>query len=140
MKRYLIVEGDPTSSGGVVIVGGPTLSTINGWSIAGVGDAATCPLHGGVFAIVTGDPTYIVNDKAAAREGDFLSCGCSLVSVKQRLQYRDDGDASGTATPDPVQATLSAVAQTTPASDSKTPVCEACLKKAMQAGTPLLGR
>ena len=138
MRRYLIVEGDPTSSGGMV-VSGASSRMINNAGIARVGDLATCPLHGGVFPIVTGDHAYTVDDMEAARDGDYISCGCSLISVKQRLLYRDD-EENGAGGMDPIQAAMAALAKTDPMAGMKTPVCEECLKKAAQAGTPLLGR
>lgn len=81
MSRPFIVIGDKTSHGGVVIEGS-LVSVTGGKPLARVGDRVTCPLqgHGGVTVIATGDPTCIIDGRAAARHGDLTACGASLIA------------------------------------------------------------
>ncbi|WP_148283673.1 PAAR domain-containing protein, partial [Pseudomonas avellanae] len=51
----LIVIGDMTSHGGVVVSGAATM-LINGKGCARIGDMVTCPRCKGVFPIADGDP------------------------------------------------------------------------------------
>ena len=81
MSKPLIVIGDKTSHGGVVIQGS-SASDAAGKAIARVGDKVTCPQrdHGGTTVIVSGDPTCIIDGQAAARHGDKTACGATLIS------------------------------------------------------------
>jgi uncharacterized Zn-binding protein involved in type VI secretion len=80
LSRNLIVLGDKTSHGGTVIEASAE-SSIGNVRIARVGDKVTCPRKGhGTCPIVTGDPTCLIDGKAAAREGDVTSCGAQLIS------------------------------------------------------------
>ncbi|WP_347170811.1 PAAR domain-containing protein [Pseudomonas salmasensis] len=78
MTRPLIVKGDATTHGGMVIEASED-STINDKGIARVGDLVACPVHGPTV-ITTGDEDYEVDDKAAARDGDATSCGAVLIA------------------------------------------------------------
>lgn len=82
MHRIVIVVGDRTTGGGEVLTGAPS-TFINEIPIARVGDKASCPKHGGFFAIVTGDDTFLIDGKPLAREGDSLACGCRLMATRQ---------------------------------------------------------
>ncbi len=84
MGKPFIVIGDKTSHGGVVIEGAPTTDS-GGIRIARVGDKVTCPErgHGGTTVIATGDPTCIIEGKAAARHGDTTACGATLIASTQ---------------------------------------------------------
>jgi uncharacterized Zn-binding protein involved in type VI secretion len=77
----LIVVGDKTSHGGVVIDGSPG-TDIDGKKVARVGDHATCPKkgHGSITVIATGDPTLMIDGAPAARHGDKTACGATLLS------------------------------------------------------------
>lgn len=81
MGKPFILIGDRTSHGGVVVQGSP-VSTVDGKSIARVGDKVTCPKrgHGGTTVIVSGDPTCIIDGQPAARHGDKTACGATLLS------------------------------------------------------------
>lgn len=83
MSRPLIVVGDKTSHGGVVLEGAST-TAVEGKAIARVGDKVSCPLcgHGqhGITEIVTGDPTLIIDGRPAARDGDMTACGATLIA------------------------------------------------------------
>ena len=95
MSRPVIVTGDRTGHGGVVIEGAPLTDT-HGKSIARVGDRVTCPKegHGGVTIIATGDSTLIIDGRPVARHGDTTSCGAMLLS-SQAVTYTQDGAAAG---------------------------------------------
>ena len=95
MSRPVIVVGDRTSHGGVVITGSP-FSDVDGKAIARIGDRVTCPQkgHGSVTTIVTGDVTDIIDGSPIARHGDMTACGATLIS-SQMLTYVDDESGSG---------------------------------------------
>lgn len=81
MTKPIILVGDTTDHGGVVISGAP-MSDAAGRLIARVGDKVTCPKrgHGEVTVIASGDPTCIVDGQAVARHGDKTACGATLIS------------------------------------------------------------
>ena len=81
MKKGIVVEGDPTTGGGEVLVGSGYM--IDGETIAVLGDPVSCkiPLHGS-GNIVEGDPNLLVNGKPVALHGHKVSCGCTLIAVK----------------------------------------------------------
>jgi len=82
MGRPFIVLGDKTDHGGEVIEA-PGVSDTHGKGFARVGDKVTCPKRGhGTTVIVTGDPTMIIDGKAAARHGDKTACGAMLISTQ----------------------------------------------------------
>lgn len=75
MARNWIVMGDPTSSGGQVITASNE-TDIMGMGVARIGDKATCPkLHKGIFPIVDGDITILVDGQPVALHGCALACG-----------------------------------------------------------------
>ncbi|AWT13149.1 PAAR domain-containing protein [Stenotrophomonas maltophilia] len=82
MQRAVIVVGDRTTGGGEVLTGAPS-TFINNTAVARVGDKASCPKHGGFFAIVTGDHTFMIDGRPLARHGDSLACGCRLLASRQ---------------------------------------------------------
>jgi uncharacterized Zn-binding protein involved in type VI secretion len=95
MSQYVIVVGDKTSHGGVVISGTPE-TTIDGKPVARIGDKVTCPCngHGGVTVIVSGDPTWIVDGQPVARHGDKAACGATLLSSQVRVSDGGSGSNS----------------------------------------------
>ncbi|MDR2870990.1 MAG: PAAR domain-containing protein [Xanthomonadaceae bacterium] len=92
MAKMWIVLGDPTSSGGTVISANAYLD-IDGKPVARIGDQATCPLHKGVFPIVTGNMTMIIDERPIACHGDTLACGCSVLSANQSRVFVNSGSA-----------------------------------------------
>jgi uncharacterized Zn-binding protein involved in type VI secretion len=84
MSRKIIVVGDSTDHGGVVI-SGDTTKTISGKAIARLGDKVDCPKKypnkkpHGVNAIVEGEASYLVNGIPVALEGHHTECGCALI-------------------------------------------------------------
>ena len=82
MGRPFIVLGDKTDHGGEVIEASGATDT-HGKGLARVGDKVSCPKRGHRSTeIVTGDPTMIIDGKAAARHGDQTSCGAKLISTQ----------------------------------------------------------
>lgn len=81
--RPIIVLGDVTTHGGVVLEGDST-TTISSKAVARVGDKVSCPIIGHeICTIMTGDQTTLADGKAVARHGDLCSCGATLIaSVK----------------------------------------------------------
>ena len=79
MSRPAARQGDPTTHGGVVTGGLPTV-LIGGQPAARVGDAHTCPLvnPGGAAhvggPITTGSATVLIGGQPAARQGDTATC------------------------------------------------------------------
>jgi uncharacterized Zn-binding protein involved in type VI secretion len=47
-----------------------------------MGDKASCPIHGD-STIASGDMTFIVDGKPAARQGDKTGCGADLIPGQQ---------------------------------------------------------
>ena len=91
MTKKMIVVGDSTTHGGVVISGSPTY-TIQGKAVARLGDQVDCPQRypggrpHGVNKIIEGDPTCMVNGLPVALEGHHTECGCALIgSVNSTL-------------------------------------------------------
>lgn len=82
MTRMWIVVDDITSSGGRVISGSPC-TDIDGKPVSRVNDQATCPAHKGVFPIVDGDATIIIDGQPVALHGSSLACGCTVLAVQQ---------------------------------------------------------
>lgn len=104
MSRPFIVLGDQTDHGGVVIEASVMTDT-HGKGIARVGDQVTCPKRGhGTTVIVTGDPTMIIDGKAAARHGDKCACGATLISS----QFVSTVGGSGTSNPQVASAAQAA--------------------------------
>lgn len=80
MSGGLIVLGDKTSHGGTVVQASAE-TFVGSVPVARVGDMVSCPKHGhGTCAIVTGDPTMMIDGKPAARHGDKTACGAELIS------------------------------------------------------------
>lgn len=80
MAGNLILLGDKTSHGGTVVQASAETS-VGGLRVARVGDMVSCPQRGhGTCAIVTGDPTMMIDGKPAARAGDKTACGATLIS------------------------------------------------------------
>lgn len=106
MSRPFIVFGDQTDHGGVVIEASVMTDT-HGKGIARVGDQVTCPKRNhGTTVIVTGDPTMIIDGRAAARHGDKCACGATLISSQFVSTVGDGGAASSQAASATQQATL----------------------------------
>ena len=77
MKRRIIVLGDQTDHGGVVITGSSE-HTMHGRPIARLGDEVACPLHG-INRIVEGHPTATIEGIPVAVEHGMTACGSHLI-------------------------------------------------------------
>jgi uncharacterized Zn-binding protein involved in type VI secretion len=79
--KGVIRLGDPTTHGGKV-VSAAGRATVQGITVARVGDRCTCPIRGhSVCVIVEGHPTIKLDGIAVAFEGHKTSCGASLIST-----------------------------------------------------------
>lgn len=100
MSKPIIVVGDRTSHGGVVVSGSP-FSDVDGKAIARIGDKVTCPQkgHGNVTTIVTGDQTVLIDGSPVARHGDKTACGATLLSsqIAAYVDYGSTTDGNGPA-------------------------------------------
>ena len=76
MSPAIARQGDPTTHGGVIIAGSPTVKS-GGAPVARLGDSATCPFHGTV-PITAGSATVNANGLPVARQGDALACGATI--------------------------------------------------------------
>lgn len=88
MPQRIIVVGDITVHGGKVISGSP-LHTIDGLSIARLGDEVDCPQHypggklHGVNKIITAHSTLTAGGVAVAVENCVTECGCKLIGTRR---------------------------------------------------------
>jgi uncharacterized Zn-binding protein involved in type VI secretion len=84
MARKIIVVGDTSDHGAVVISGSPN-DSIDGKPIARLGDKVDCPQKypdgrpHGVNPIIEGEPGYTVDGIPVALHGHKTACGCSLI-------------------------------------------------------------
>jgi len=84
MSRRLILVGDPTSHGGVVISGSPSSTAGDALKpIARLGDLVDCPRHG-VNKIIEGEAGYTINGIPTALEGHHTECGSALIATCSR--------------------------------------------------------
>ncbi|MDR0564196.1 MAG: PAAR domain-containing protein, partial [Azoarcus sp.] len=87
-RRNYIVLGDTTNHGGTVVsAGGQGRWDINGIPVACVDDKVTCPRCKGTHTILAGaqNPPVYCHGRIVAREGDPVSDGSVLMSVRQSL-------------------------------------------------------
>lgn len=83
MGRKIVVVGDSTSHGGVVISGSP-IRLLDGKPIARLGDMVSCPLKypnkkpHGINPIIEGEPAFGINGVPVALHGHKTACGCTL--------------------------------------------------------------
>lgn len=91
MRLPYVVLGDPTSSGGTVITGSPSVR-INGVPVVRVGDQATCPVdgHHQIVVVIEGDDFHLDQGRPVAYHGCSLSCGCKVMAT-QGLTMKTDG-------------------------------------------------
>ncbi|WP_370681860.1 PAAR domain-containing protein [Comamonas sp. GB3 AK4-5] len=81
MTNPLIVVGDKTDHGGVVLTGS-SVTLVDGKPVACVGDSVSCPRkgHGSTTVIATGSSGMAVDGRMVARHGDKTACGATLLS------------------------------------------------------------
>jgi uncharacterized Zn-binding protein involved in type VI secretion len=78
--RTIIVVGDRTDHGGVVL-SGATESTIDGQPTARLGDTVSCPQHG-ENRIVEGSAACTLEGVPIALHGHKTACGSTLIGSR----------------------------------------------------------
>jgi uncharacterized Zn-binding protein involved in type VI secretion len=91
----LIVQGDTTSHGGRVIGGSP-FSSCEGKPYARIGDMVACAKCKGVFPIVEGIQSFIIDCAPVAHHGCRVACGATLIS-SQTLTFASPSFGEATA-------------------------------------------
>ncbi|WP_447873707.1 PAAR domain-containing protein [Serratia fonticola] len=77
--KAVILQGDKTSHGGVVLQGS-SMMQFCGTNVALVGHLVSCPQCKGVFPIVSGAETTLVGGVPVALEGMKTACGAALIA------------------------------------------------------------
>lgn len=72
---FVARQGDPTTTGGVVISGSDT-SFIEGQRVARVTDTVWCPMCQTVGFIIEGHDTWLDTRQPTAVDGSLVQCGC----------------------------------------------------------------
>ncbi|RKR43822.1 PAAR domain-containing protein [Paraburkholderia sp. BL17N1] len=85
MRKALVVQGSPTTTGGLVIGGSATHMTDHGKPFALDGDEATCGKCEGVFRIVGTATRRRYRGQPGVVEGDPVLCPCGLNYVMAGL-------------------------------------------------------
>lgn len=95
MSRAFIVLGDRTSHGGTV-VGASGSTDTHGQRIARIGDLVSCPKKGcrGLFPIVQGDASMLIDGAAAAYHGCKTACGATLIASQSVSTTQPSGGAA----------------------------------------------
>jgi uncharacterized Zn-binding protein involved in type VI secretion len=97
MRKALIVQGDPTTTRGVVIGGSAFGMSDNGRTFALYGDEATCGNCKGAFKIFGTATGRCYDGRAGVIEGDLVLCPCGRNRVLARPNpgcfYEDDSTA-----------------------------------------------
>ncbi len=99
MRKALIVQGNPTTTRGVVIGGSAFGMTDNGRTFALHGDEATCGNCKGAFKIFGTATGRCYDGRAGVVEGDLVLCPCGrnrvLAGANPGCFYEDDGGSAG---------------------------------------------
>lgn len=95
MSRRAVRNGDPTTTGGVVIAVTSTMFN-HGKQVALDGDKATCGNCEGAFPIVGGAHRMIHHGRCVALEGDAILCPCGknrlIAGSDSTIFYGGDSD------------------------------------------------
>ena len=96
-SRAIIREGDPTSHGGTVLEGFPSLA-FYGKRAAGIGHRGYCPQCKQDFLIIEGASNRRHMGRGIAVEGMRTSCGATLIATQQQAKIQVAfGDSAGAA-------------------------------------------
>lgn len=137
MSRRIIVLGDTTSHGGIVITA-DFARCINGKGMARVGDMTVCPRCKGVFPINSGAGDMVDGaGNGYAREMDTTACGAHLISSQATTTWSDESSMGDPAAGEKAAA-LAAVSQI--AAGTSSGVCLDCLLKAAATGSATVVR
>lgn len=94
MSRRAVRNGDPTTTGGIVIAGASNMFS-NNKHVALDGDKATCGNCDGVFPIAGSAVRMICHGRCIALEGDAVLCPCGknllIAGSDSTIFYGDDG-------------------------------------------------
>ncbi|MBA1230958.1 PAAR domain-containing protein [Pseudomonas viridiflava] len=93
---FLVREGDPTTSDGVVLNTSSSVY-IDMVRVARMGDPVWCPACDSVGFIAQGNPTYIDELVAVATHGHAVECGCAPGSnrlIASQKKFQADMDAA----------------------------------------------
>lgn len=99
MRRALVVQGSPTTTGGVVIGGSAAHMTDHGKPFALHGDEATCGKCKGTFKILGTAIRRCYRGQAGVIEGNLVLCPCRQNRVMASPDpgcFYEDGDCAGT--------------------------------------------
>jgi hypothetical protein len=98
MRKALIVEGSPTTTGGIVLKGSAIGMTDHGVTFVLDGDKATCPVCKGEFPIMGTAKRRTYHGRPGVLEGDRVLCPCGQNKVKAlpvaSCFYDDEGDGA----------------------------------------------
>lgn len=83
--RRVIVIGDRTTHGGVVLQGSETM-IINGKAVARHGDLVSCPKCKGNYPISEGSSKMSANGRGVALEGMKTECGAELIASQSSMK------------------------------------------------------
>ncbi|WP_175718830.1 PAAR domain-containing protein [Burkholderia anthina] len=118
MSRRAVRNGDPTTTGGVVIADMSTMSN-HGKQVALDGDKATCGNCEGTFLIVGSAQRMTNRGRCVALEGDVVLCPCGqnrlVAGSDSTILYRDDG-YSNAASPFAARSAFATTTRHAPAS------------------------
>ncbi|MDR5854389.1 PAAR domain-containing protein [Caballeronia sp. LZ062] len=95
MRKALVVQGSPTTTGGIVIGGSATHMTDHGKPFALYGDEATCGKCEGAFKIIGTATRRCYRGRAGVLEGDLVLCPCAqnrVMASPDPSCFYDDGD------------------------------------------------
>ncbi|WP_284506791.1 PAAR domain-containing protein [Caballeronia sp. GAFFF1] len=98
MRKALVVQGSPTTTGGIVLGGSATHMTDHGKPFALYGDEATCGKCRGAFKIIGTATRRCYRGRAGVLEGDLVLCPCAQNRVMASPDpncFYDDGDDVG---------------------------------------------
>lgn len=140
MSKPVIVVGDRTSHGGVVVSGSP-FTDVDGKAVARIGDKVTCPQkgHGNITTIVTGDQTVLIDGSPVARHGDKTACGATLISSQIATHVDYESSADGRARNTNSANVQAATSNLTSPSDTKPVYDLQFVLKGDKTGTPQAG-
>ncbi|WP_277587655.1 PAAR domain-containing protein [Pseudomonas chlororaphis] len=95
---FVIREGDPTTTGGRVLVGSTT-TIVEHRKAARISDPVWCPQCNSMGFIAEGNPTFIVEGVAVATHGHAVQCGCPpgsnrLIATQSTVTAAEEGSVT----------------------------------------------
>lgn len=139
MSKPLIVIGDRTDHGGVVISADYTFD-INGKSVARVNDMTVCPKCKGQFPITGGADDLIEMGQVAARDGDKTACGATLISSQRSTLWKAKSSTGAQAKAEAAASAYELVTASALVAQVAPTICLECLQKAAASGAAFVVR